>query len=397
MFSVADLLVISLAIISTQASVSVHNPFYCYSEDPVRQWTALGGIHTPYELNRGRVINANVSSCNPSKFWMLGRHGARLPLDTELPIILGDITEIHRQILSNYNQGRTSLCASDFELLRNWQFDPNITIENAGHLAESGWIEIEEIAQRYQAAFPSILSSTYSPNDYFFRSTDFQRTQNSLRAFADGLFGVNGNEQVEFEDIPQPDIFMRPYQNCPLYDQINAVRVEQDAFMQGPEYQEMIVQVSDKLGFRNSHVLRTGEIVALARQCKLEQIWDLNSTSPFCAAFSVANTQVIEFSEDVDLYYRIGYGRPEHRRLYENLMCFHMQDLLRFIQSNDVDDHRARIFSGHVNLFLILMNFEAFNGDAPLTRHNFAQQMGREWRSSEHLPMAANLAVIRYE
>lgn len=397
MLFVVNLFVLSLVFVSTNAGVSVHNPFYCYSEDPVRSWTALGGIHSPYEHNRGQIINANVSTCNPSKFWMLGRHGARLPLDTELPNILDTVTALHGQILNNYNQGRTSLCASDIELLRNWQFDPNITMDVAGYLAESGWVEIEALAQRYQAAFPTILSSTYSPNDYLFRSTDFQRTRVSLHAFADGLFGVNGNEQVQFEDIPDQDIFMRPYQHCPLYTDINAVRVEQNAFLEGPEYQEMVVQASAKLGFHNSNVLRNRDVALLALQCKLEQIWNLNATSPFCAAFSVANAHVIEYSEDVDLFYRIGYGRPEFRRLYENLMCFQMQDLLRFIQSNDSNDHKARIFSGHVNLALILLNFGAFDGDAPLTRHNFAQQSQRVWRSTELLPMGANLAVIRYD
>ncbi|KAJ6648434.1 Multiple inositol polyphosphate phosphatase 1 [Pseudolycoriella hygida] len=395
MFRVADFFLLLLAIFSTLADVTLHDPFYCYAEDPIRSWTPLGGIHSPYEPNRGQIINANVSTCEPSKFWLLGRHGARLPLDTEFPNIFGTITTIHRQIITNYNQGRTSLCASDFELLNNWQFNPNITLDIAGHLAHTGWNEVEALAQRYQAAFPSILSSTYSADHFTFRSTNFQRTEFSLRAFADGLFGVNAHEQVRFDDIPEPDIFMRPYQNCPLYTQINAVRVEQDAFLQGPEYQQMTVQVSAKLGFHNSNVLRIGEVAAIALQCKLEQIWDSNFTSPFCAAFSVANAQVIEYSEDVDWYYRIGYGRPEYRQLYENLMCFHIQDMLRFIQSPDVN--KARIMSGHVNLFLILMHFDAFDDDLPLTRHNFAQQMQRVWKSSDHLPMAANLAVIQFD
>lgn len=377
--------------------MSVHNPFYCYSEDPIRPRSPLGGIHNSYEINRGQSINPNVSTCNPSKFWILGRHGTRLPLDTELPDIFGTVVRLHREILSNYDQGRTSLCASDIELLRNWQFDPDITIDVAGHLSSSGWDEMEALAQRYQAAFPTILPSTYSPFYYGFRSTDIQRTRVSLHAFADGLFGVNGYEDVRFDPIPEPDIFMRPYQNCPLYTQINAVRAEQDAFREGPEYQQMVGEVSRKLGFHGSNTLRNDEIAIVALLCQLEEIWDFNATSPFCAAFSVANTQVIEYFQDVDLYYRVGYGRPEYRRLYENLMCFTMQHMLHFMRSNDPNDHTAEIFNGHVNLFLILMNFGAFDGDVPLTRHNFAQQTQRVWRSSVNMPMASNLAVIRFE
>lgn len=36
-------------------------------------------------------------------------------------------------------------------------------------------------------------------------------------------------------------------------------------------------------------------------------------------------------------------------------------------------------------------------GDAPLTRHNFAQQEGRQWRSSFIAPMASNFVVVRLE
>lgn len=157
------------------------------------------------------------------------------------------------------------------------------------------------------------------------------------------------------------------------------------------------MQVSARLGFQHSHILRSDEVTLLGLYCKYEQTWNLNEKSPFCAAFSVANAQVLEYSLDLEWFHRIGYGRPEYRRLYENIMCFSIQDMLRFIASNDVNDHKARIFSGHVSQLLILLHFDAFDGDAILTRHNFAQQTRRTWRSTDIMPMAANLAVIRYE
>lgn len=397
MFSVNHLFVLSLAIILTQAGVSMHNPFYCYSEDPIRPQNAWFGIHTAYETIRGQIINPNMSTCNPSKFWMLGRYGTRLPNPTELTNIFGN-ERLYQEILSNYEQGRTSLCASDIEMLKNWKFNPNITFDVAEDLVAAGWNELEQLAQRYQTAFPSILSSSYSPNDYFFYAADYQRTQVSLQAFADGLFGVNGHEQVYFEDVPEPDYLSEPWLHCPLYQQIINTFIERDEFREGPEYQEMTSQVSAKLGFHGSHVLRNLEVDTLALICKYEQIWYLNSTSSLCAAFSVGNRQVIEYYEDLQWYYRFGYGKRDYRTLFENIVCFQMQDMLRFIKSNDVNDHKVRIFGGHViGLSLILMNLGAFESDVPLTQHNFAQQTQRVWKASLIVPMAANLAVIRYE
>lgn len=141
-----------------------------------------------------------------------------------------------------------------------------------------------------QAAFPTIFTSTYSENDYFFRPDAAPRCSlYSLHAFADGLFGVDSFEQVEFEDTPEQDFYLRPRGQCSLY--VENRPVEQNSFREGPEYQQMIMQVSAKLGFHNSNVLRESEIGNLTMICQYEQMWNLNYSdpSPICAAFSVSN------------------------------------------------------------------------------------------------------------
>lgn len=209
-------------------------------------------------------------------------------------------------------------------------------------------------------------------------------------------YALFGHDEIQLDDVVAPDYLLRAYTQCPLYNELILDEPERDAFREGPEFQEMTTQVSQKLGFHGSHALRNNEIITLSQICKYEHMWDVNSTSAFCAAFSVANRRVIEYHDDLDFYYRLAYGKPEYRRLFENLVCYNIQDLLRFLESTD--DQRARIFSGHITVLpLILINLGAFDGDVPLTRHNFAQQTDRIWRSSLTMPMAANLAVIQYE
>lgn len=112
----------------------------------------------------------------------------------------------------------------------------------------------------------------------------------------------------------------------------------------------------------------------------------------------MANRQVIEYYEDLELYYRVGPGRAEYRRLFENLVCFNMQEMLQFILSNHPNDHKARIYNAHHSLFpKILHNLGALETGEPLTQHNFAQQTERARKTGMIIPMAANLAVIRYE
>lgn len=397
MLSTVHIVVISLFVVVSNGSVSMHNPFYCYSEDPIRPQITMFATETPYERIRGQSIDPNVSNCIPAKFWLAGRHGARLPNNYELRIIFQHSETLHRNIVNNYDAGRTSLCASDMSLMRNWQFDPNITYDNEQYLTVAGWNEVMGIAQRYQLAFPTLLPSVYSPTDYLFQSADLPGTISSIAAFADGLFGYNGHQQVEFENIADPDYLLQLIVQCPLLAEITSPQIEENAFVEGPEYQEMIVQVSRKLGFHASHTLSVEELDTLISICRFEQIWDLNSTSPLCAAFSVANHQVLEYRRDLNTYYWYGYGHSSlYSQLFRNLPCHLIQDLLHFFRSNDPSDHRARIFNT-VNIALILNALGVFYDEVPLTRHNFAQQTFRQWRSSFIAPKGYNLAVIRYE
>lgn len=392
------LFLVSLSSLWLDASVSTHNPFYCYSDDPIRPQNGMFGSFAAYETNRVRNVNASTSQCEPTKFWMMSRHGTRLPTRTELQRIFEHSERIHRDILRNYDAGRTSLCAADLALIRGWNFDPNITLDMEQYLTVSGWNEFQNLAQRLQQAFPTLLPSTYTASDYFFRSTLTQRATTSVRAFADGLFGFNGNEKIEFEEVPEQDFLLTPFNHCPLFQEAIQENVEYEAFRDGPEYQEMLTQVSTKLGFHGANHLRSDEVVMLSEICKYEQTWDRNSTSPICAAFSVANHRVLEYADDLYYYSRYGYGLPDYRTLFENVQCDLLQNLLQFIQSTDASDHKARILAGHLqNMQLLLVALRVFEDESPMNRHNFAQQIFRLWKTGVVTPLAANLAVVRYE
>lgn len=111
-------------------------------------------------------------------------------------------------ILRNHEEGTTSICLQDIENLRNWQLNTNLTRETESLLTVAGWNIILGIAHRYQLAFPSLLPLVYNPMNIRFRHTDRQRSQGSIRAFADGLFGSNAFERVVFEAVPDRDTFL---------------------------------------------------------------------------------------------------------------------------------------------------------------------------------------------
>jgi multiple inositol-polyphosphate phosphatase/2,3-bisphosphoglycerate 3-phosphatase len=169
-----------------------------------------------------------------------------------------------------------------------------------------------------------------------------------------------------------------------------------DAFEQGPEYREMLEQVNRKLGFFGADSLNSRDVRTVWDFCKFELGWNPSTPSPWCAAFSIANNAVMDYLEDLDYYYGMGYGGDVP--IFANMNCLVMQDLLRFLQSNDPNDQLARLYSTHSRaLQLFLVTLGVFGEDEPLTRHNYAQQTFRQWRSGLIAPMASNFAVVRFE
>lgn len=172
---------------------------------------------------------------------------------------------------------------------------------------------------------------------------------------------------------------------------------EPDAFTTGPEFRQTITEVNAKLGFLGSNQLSVQDIRTIWDICRFEKNIDLSVPSAWCAAFSIANNQILEFHADLEYFYLNGYGLRS-RRLVENLNCGLMQNMLRYLQSSNADEERARIFGTHSSVLQsFLVSLGAFEDETPLTRHNVAQSMTRQWRTSWMSPKGGNLAVVRYE
>ena len=58
-----------VAVAMAKASVSMHDPFYCFATDPIHPQNQMFATKTAYEAVRGNEI-PNVSTCTPRKFWM---------------------------------------------------------------------------------------------------------------------------------------------------------------------------------------------------------------------------------------------------------------------------------------------------------------------------------------
>lgn len=395
---VAKFVLVVLFALCADALVLVNNPLYCYSLDRTRPQLNMFGTTTEYDVVRGRDdIDSRVSKCTPSRFWFQGRHGSRFPSVADGDNLFSATDTINVDIINKYNAFKTTLCPSDAQLIKNWQINPNFTLTTPGALTQSGWTELKNLAGRLQKAFPTLLPNRYTAQHYFFRHSPIPRTLTSAQAFADGLFAPNVFNSVDY--IGQnPDYYLTPFNNCPTWFQFYSSVPEATVFAQGQYYQQMVKQVSEKLGFKNSEQLPANTVDKMITHCKYEQIYNHIAPSPFCSAFSVANHQVNEYYRDLQFSYLSAYGNPAYRKLYENMSCYLLQAMLQFLQSNDPSDQKAKLWFGHdVTLQFMFTALGLFEDATPLTGSNFPQQTNRQWKSSYLTPMGGNMAVIRFE
>lgn len=296
------------------------------------------------------------------------------------------------------------MCRQDFEAIRNWTRQANFTIENGNLASEAGLFTMQNIARRLQAAFPQILTETYSPDRFYFRHTSGRRSNASIRAFATGLFGEIPAQDVVYEDVPANDWLLRPFDFCPAFtEEIEVWEPSQWlAFRNGTEVEEMLEEVNRKLGFHGSNQLDFEKVYFIWNWCMFEtsSTFEFSNSetgedSPWCAPFSVAHHRVLEYSEDLFNFYTAGYG-VRNQRLLENQLCGLIQDLLIHIQSND--SRTVRVFVTYAAEILgMLVNLGLFRDVWPLHQHNYAQQSARNWLTSLISPFGNNLSVVRFE
>lgn len=156
-------------------------------------------------------VNTNAcmpqTDCSPTKIWLYARHGTRLPSIKEQDL-LRTLDQLRDEILNNYYKRHSkpnvgAMCEDDLNLLRNWQWNRNITNAFADYLTVEGWNELKFLAIRLQRSFPKLLEKDYDRKKFHFMYTATQRAEGSFKGFVEGLFGEGAHDYI---DVPQPTI-----------------------------------------------------------------------------------------------------------------------------------------------------------------------------------------------
>ncbi|XP_037039604.1 multiple inositol polyphosphate phosphatase 1-like isoform X1 [Bradysia coprophila] len=385
-------LTIAFVICVVNGTLLPHDPNYCYSSGDPQNFLAKFSTITQYDAVKGGSA-LNPSSCEPIKLLALVRHGTRRPTSTEINFMLKNYSLIPGEIIDNINLGTTMLCEDDANTLKEWQFDSNLLYPSGG-LSLYGIEEMKNIAQRLKNTFRTLFLNS---NSTLFRHSPSERTRQSAKAFAEGLYGSYA--EVTFTNSgSEPDMLLQSFENCATwkYTLQPLAIMDADNFTIGQEFVNLEEHVNKKLGFTTGlKRLNRLDILALVLHCMYEQILNRTQNSPFCAAFSPSDMQITEYYLDLLQFYLSGYGFPLYKNLYRNMNCELVKNMLDFLTGTATENER--LFFGHdTTMQFLFVALGVFKDDYPMTANNFAQQSFRKWRPSLNTPMAATLVIVRY-
>ncbi|KAG6448995.1 multiple inositol polyphosphate phosphatase 1 [Manduca sexta] len=365
----------------------------------------LFGTKTAYIFANRGIANAkvhDVPGCQPAAFWLLNRHGSHNPEANEI-IELQKLSDFKNNILRNYKDGsfrnnKQRVCSADLSLLERWEWNYRHNLTFAGDLTSDGYMTTQHLAQAWKQRYPGLL--TTNRHDYLFKFVNDQRSTNTFRAFTEGLFGA----QAEGFDVPREndEKLLRPYKFCPQWtkqvEENNDTLLQRDIFESKQEYHEMISNISQRLGF--NYDLNKETVHQMYQICRYNKAWDVSEISPWCAVFTREDLKRLEYVEDLETFYKYGYGSS----LNQNIGCTLVKDMMNFFTNHadreGVQQPRSMIhFTEAPMILMTLTAMGARRDTAPLTGDNYHSNLvqARKWASSIMTPYNANLAAILYK
>ncbi|KAG4072824.1 hypothetical protein HA402_001613, partial [Bradysia odoriphaga] len=287
------------------------------------------------------------------------------------------------------------LCEADFNLIKNWKWDANLTAQYDGTLTVSGWNELKDLGKDYRNTFPDLFGNAYSSERLRFDHTTHysNRTEATFKAFVEGLFGDGSYNGIVLDRYPQPNKIQNPMSFCPAYDENvndqNGPNSETSKFRNSDIFLKLRNDVSMKLGY---HEPLSGQIIVnIYDMCRFEMSWNVEKSSPWCSVLTPSQFEILEYLDDLQYYMKRSYGSAINSKLF----CFGMDEMLGHISTNG--SQKVVAYFGHTYLYhLYLTALGAFKDTIALRSDNFDAMANRKWRNSEINPVASNIATVRY-
>ncbi|CAL7933072.1 unnamed protein product [Xylocopa violacea] len=346
-------------------------------------------------VHAGKTRFQDVPNCHAEQIWMFATHGTQCPTEAEITEML-TLTELQSQIINNHearNNGR--MCNSDLEYLKKWKPNEYLIIERAEDLTPQGVEDMKLLAGRLLSNFPQLLQSNSenrTSKEYVFKTTD---ARGGMEDFMNKLFG--DRHAIEAEEVSLNDTLLTMHKSCDTWDNGNGnVSVEEvTKFEEGPEFQNLIHNVSGRLGFLYN--ISKDSILTMYNMCRYEKAWAVVQLSAWCSVFSKEELRILEYREDLYYYYKAGYGRE----INALLGCTLLQDMMNHFWKVELDKDSSEpkavfYFSDIISLQNLLTTLNINKDQTQLKASNYKDMAKRQWRTSFMSSFSANLIAVFY-
>ncbi|RVE51148.1 hypothetical protein evm_004113 [Chilo suppressalis] len=363
--------------------VVIVNSLFCFwnSGCPYRHFSTK----TPYNLVRGDIRDSviKVKGCTAVSIWSLYRHGKRYP-NKHSAHLMENAVAIRNHIADSFENGKCSLCAQDVDNVINWKVDHRL-FKGITELTDEGYREMYSIANRLKATFPDLLTNL-KENEFTFRPTADDRMEESAQAFVDGI-----GERLSIEQLKVNDS-ITPYTSCGKYG--SEVKDNPKTFEESSKYQKS----SEYLAMKDRIQRRAGldikltddNVTALYDLCRYTWSGIDSIASPWCTVFTSEDLQVLEYVEDLNQYYKSGYGSPMNELLGHIILA----DLLKSFQQvkNGNGKRITAYFSESTTIDMTLSALGLFK-DKDVLRGS-QRNRDRKWRSFKQSSFSANIMAV---
>ncbi|XP_059061464.1 multiple inositol polyphosphate phosphatase 1-like [Achroia grisella] len=341
------------------------------------------GGKTLYDDVRGDIRDvADIKGCVPSSVWLLGRHGTRNPSSFDIDQMM-ETAKLKDEIVKNHAEGRGQMCAEDISNLKNWKW--NGTINEPHNLNYRGYIELKQLGSRIREKFTQLLEHV---KQYQIRPTNERRTIDSAKAFVDGL---KRNLSFNVTTPLEKDVILMPYKYCPKHIQEvwegNRTQAEMNQYYESNEFKKMQTDMKARADLTE---LSATNIIGIYDLCRYYRAYSDSKKSAWCALFTNQDLALVEYSKDLQHYYRNGYGNLINAKLGELVLKDLYDSFQNALKTNDTSF--TAYFSHDSLMDMVYSALGLFQDYPQLT--GFKRILDRKWRTSLHTPFAANFMAI---
>ncbi|XP_047161049.1 multiple inositol polyphosphate phosphatase 1 isoform X1 [Vigna umbellata] len=347
--------------------------------------------------------------CVPIHLNLVARHGTRSPTKKRIKKL--DNLSAHLEDLVRNAKERNLPLERVPSWLNGWK-SPWQGRLRGGELISKGEEELYDLGIRIRAKFPNLFDEEYHPDVYPIKASQIPRASASAVAFGMGLFRGNGSlgpgrhrAFAVTSESRASDILLRFHDCCHNY---KAYRKNQEPAVSKLK-EPILDEITSALIGRHYLNFTREDTSSLWFLCKQEASL-LDITNQACGLFIPSEIELLEWTDDLEMFILKGYGKSLNYRMGVPLLEDVFQSMEQAIiakeekhASGSFEKARLRFahaetlvpFSCLLGLFLEGSEIKKIQKEQPLQQPPMPPQK-RKWRGSTVAPFAGNNMLVLY-